>query len=162
MNTEQVYNHIRTELAPQLTELQQAIMLYEVERYREEIAGHLKHDVQDWINAVCEVYNTSMEYIHAKSRKRELVMPRQIIMWGLITGVVPNKLSLSAIGSLFSLDHSTALHAKKKVYEIADTDQEMRETLIQLINQFGWKGGYNPETRSFFMNHSSYAVRNAA
>jgi chromosomal replication initiation ATPase DnaA len=162
MNHQEVYNHIKEQLAPQLTELQQAVMLYEVERYREEIAGHLQHDVQDWINAVCEVYNTRMEYIHTKSRKRELVMPRQIIMWGLITGIVPNKLSLSAIGLLFSRDHATALHAKRKVYESADTDQEMRETIIKLINRFGWTGGYNPETRSFWMSHSTYAIRSAA
>jgi len=161
MNTEQVYQHIRNEL-PQLSEIKQAVMFYEVERYREQIAGHLQHDVQDWIKAVCEVYNTSMQDIHTKSRKREVVMPRQIIMWGLVTGIVPNKLSLSAIGLLFSRDHATACHAKKKVYEIADTDQEMRETIIKLINRFGSKGGYNPETRSFWMNHSSYAVRNAA
>lgn len=137
-------------------------MLYEVEKYREEIAGHLKHDVQDWINAVCEVFDTRMEYIHTKSRKRETVIPRQIIMWGLITGIVPNRLSLSAIGSLFSRDHATALHAKNTVYKLADTDQETRETLIRLINRFGWKGGYNPETRSFWMSHSNYAVRSAA
>lgn len=163
MNTENLYKHI-TQGLPEglLTELQQLVMFHEVEKYREEIAGHLKHEVQDWIKAVCEAWATEMEMIHTPSRKREVVIPRQVIMWGLACGVVPNKLSFSAIGRMFTRDHATVMHAKKVVYQLADTDQEMRETIIKLVNHFGWTAGYDTETRSFYMHHPVYAVKKAA
>lgn len=162
MNTEQVYSHVKSSISQHITELQEAVLMHEVEKYRAEIAGHLRHDVQDWINAVCDVYETNLQELHTKSRKHELVLPRQIIMWGLITGVVPTRLSLSAIGGLFERDHATALHSKKKVYQLLDTEQELRETVMLLINKFGWKGGYNPQTRSFYMQHPEYPLRSAA
>jgi chromosomal replication initiation ATPase DnaA len=162
MNQEAIYQHVKQELEPQLTELQQAVLMHEVERYREEVAGHLRHDVQDWIDAVCEQFATEREYIMKKSRKREHVLPRQVIMWGLVVGVVPNKLSLTAIAAIFEKDHATAHHCKKKVYQLLDTDQELREDVIRLVNRFGWRGGFDTETRSFFMQHPAYTLRSAA
>lgn len=162
MDTTGIYNYVKQELAPQLTELQQAVLIHEVERYREEIAGHLRHDVQDWIDAVCDTFETKMEYLISKSRKREFVTPRQVILWGLVKGVVPNKLSLTAIGALVNRDHATALHSRKAIDNLLDTDQQLREDIMQLVNQFGWRASFDKSTNSFYMLHSIYTLKAAA
>lgn len=162
MDINEVYKYVKETMAAELTELQQAIMVYEAERYREEIAGSLRHEVQDWMDAVCQQFNISIEHLMTKSRKRDLVTPRQVIMWGLITGVVPNKLSFTAIGGLFHRDHATALHARKAIKQLLDTDQHLREDVILLVNQFGWRAGYDKSTKSFYMVHSVYVTKSAA
>lgn len=162
MNTEGIYNYVKQNLRNEIDDLKQAVLIHEVERYREEIAGHLRHDVQDWIDAVCEQFGTKMEYLISKSRKREYVTPRQIIQWGLVKGVIPNKLSLTAIGGLVNRDHATALHSRKTIDQLLDTDQQLREDIMQIINRFGWRAGYDKSTKSFYMLHSIYTIKVAA
>lgn len=162
MDSQEIYNHIKNELAPQLTELQQAVLLHEVAIYREKIGHNLKTDVTEWIKAVCQKFELEVEAMAVKSRRLHLVRPRQIIIWGLLTGVVPNKLTLSAVGELFNRDHATALHSKKKVNDLLDADAELREIVMQLVNQFGWRCSYDPATRKFGMVHSVYVAKMAA
>ena len=162
MNSKEIYDHIKRELAPHLTELQRAVLMHEVEQYREKIGHNLKTDITEWITAVCQKYELEVEALAVKSRRVHLVLPRQIIMWGLLSGVVPNQLTMDAVGKLFGRDHSTALYSRKKIDDLLDADAELREIVMQLVNQFGWRCNWDTTTRTFTMQHSVYTIRNAA
>jgi chromosomal replication initiator protein len=148
MDSEGVYNTIRQKLGDQLTEIEQAVMLYEVEKFREEFRGSLKINAEDWINKVCDCYRVSMFELKTKSRKRDFVIPRQVIMWGLLTQVVPNQLTLGAVGSLFDRDHATALHAKKVIDNLIAQDAHLRETVMILLNEMGWRTEWRQEDKT--------------
>jgi len=76
--------------------------------------------------------------LNVKSRKREIVYGRQLVMWYLINNT---KMTLTSIGKLFELDHATVLHAKKQIENfislkvkdigfrevVEDVDYELRE-----------------------------------
>ena len=64
------------------------------------------------IEEVCRFYNTTYEKINVKARDRELVEPRQVIMYFMKqrTGF-----SLKTIAGYFGKDHATVLHALKTI-----------------------------------------------
>ena len=64
------------------------------------------------IEEVCRFYNTTFEKINVKARDRELVEPRQIIMYFMVklTNLVGRE-----IGWYFNQDHATVIHASKAV-----------------------------------------------
>ena len=162
MDSKEIYDHIKRELAEHLTELQQAVLMHEVELYREKIGHNLKTDVTQWITAVCKSFDVEVDALAVRSRRIELLRPRQVIMWGLLTGIVPNKLTLGAVGKIFHRDHATASHSKRMINDLLDTDPELRETVMQLINKFGWRANYDTVEKKFSIRHSVYLVRGAA
>ncbi len=162
MNTEQIYQQQLQEIMQPLSEMQRAILKHECDKYRQHIAENLRTDITDWINAVCEHFETKPESLIMKSRKRELLQPRQIVQWGLVLGVVPNSLSLANIGQMFKQDHATVLHSKKVVNQLCDTDAIFRENIMVLVNEFGWQCNWDPNTRQFSMQHDVFTLKYAA
>jgi len=162
VNYERHYNQLLQEVAGPLNQLQQAVLKHEVDKYRHKIAENLRTDVQDWINAVCKHYQLEPEALAIKSRKRELVVPRQIVMWGLLMGVVPNNLGPSAVGVLFNKDHATAIHCKKVINQLCDCDPIVRENIMMLVSVFGWQTSWDPSTRKFTMHHDAFTLKTAA
>jgi chromosomal replication initiation ATPase DnaA len=154
-----VYNYINNDLGGLLDPAQRAVMFYEVERVRQELIKELRGDVKGWITAVCSAYGTNFVDINTMSREGERPLVRQIIMWGLMVKVVPNTLTLQAIGRLFpsaakdgvGLDHATVLYAKRTVKNHLDTDHEMRDKLTPVLTCFGWNCEYLPKSRMFHM-----------
>lgn len=70
---------------------------------------------------VCKYYNMSIEQLHANTRKRESVQPRQVAMY---FSKNLTKSSLSTIGkAIGDKDHATVLHAFKTVNNLIDTDR---------------------------------------
>ena len=65
---------------------------------------------------VCQQYNVDPDLVKSQTRKREIVLPRQIIMYKL------HKLGLgyADIGKLFGKDHTTILHSVRKIKEQKD------------------------------------------
>ena len=73
--------------------------------------------------------------IYEKTRKKEVVKPRQIIMY-----ILREEFSVSypSIGEkLGGRDHTTVLHAQRKVQELVATDARVREDYQNLQRILG-------------------------
>ena len=79
---------------------------------------------------VAEHYDIKVDKLQGKTRKREIVIARQLSMY-LAKNFTTN--SLKSIGSNFGgKDHSTVLYSIKAVQDLMDTDQIFRDTVIEL------------------------------
>ncbi len=89
------------------------------------------HEMQsvEIINQVCSYYSISKEDIVSKSRKQDIILPRQVAMY-LIRELYD--LTFEKIGHLFGgKDHSTVMHS----YEKIRTDIDLRPSLKDDIDQ---------------------------
>lgn len=83
------------------------------------------------INEVVKYYNTDFETITKKSRKRELVIVRQICMYMLKKCT---KMSLQEIGDAIGMkDHATVLYSIKTINNLIDTDRLFIEKIAVLV-----------------------------
>jgi len=108
-----------------------AIIIFERDQSIESVKKHLqdlieeprrKITVEKIINEVCEFYNVSKKEILSKSRKKEYVLPRQVIMYLLREEL---NLSLPSIGvKLGNKDHTTVGYACEKIREKLRKDGE--------------------------------------
>lgn len=81
---------------------------------------------------VAEFYNISLHELKNKSRHKNIVIPRQIAMY-LSRKLTPH--SLPEIGAAFGgKDHTTILHAVKKVEEVLLKDEQIRKIIETLQN----------------------------
>ena len=81
------------------------------------------------IKTVAEFYNIEEHLIYDKTRKKEVIKPRQIIMYILREDF---NISYPAIGEkLGGRDHTTVMHSCEKI----KNDMKLDELLIQEINQ---------------------------
>ncbi|MCS6981617.1 MAG: chromosomal replication initiator protein DnaA [Flavobacteriales bacterium] len=79
---------------------------------------------------VCDYYGITVEQMKSKTRRREVVQTRQIIMY---FSKLYTKHSLASIGQLCgNKDHATVLHACKTVSNLRDTDKNFRSQLEEL------------------------------
>ncbi len=84
------------------------------------------------IHIVAEFYNINITDITGECRKRELTIPRQIVMFLLRE---ETKCSFPAIGQeLGGRDHTTAIHAYNKIKREVDASPKIKEE-INLIRQ---------------------------
>ena len=84
-------------------------------------------------NVVAEKYNIRVNDLKSKSRRRELVNPRQIAMY--ISKVLTND-SLQQIGRKFgNKDHTTVIHSIKKVEENKVNDPILFRVIEELKDQ---------------------------
>ena len=80
--------------------------------------------------AVADFYNVTIADLKAKSRKRELVHPRQVAMY---LAKEKTDLSLKSIGYHFGgRDHSTVIHAVQTISDLAAKHAQTREILVKL------------------------------
>lgn len=78
--------------------------------------------IEDIVHATCEYYHVKDESIYASSRKRDIVLARQMAMY-LTHKHLPN-LSLARIGQCIgSKDHSTVLHACRTIEDQIGVDK---------------------------------------
>lgn len=79
------------------------------------------------ISAVSSYYNISHEELCGKSRKKEIVRPRQVAMYILRR---ESNMSFPSIGEHFSgRDHTTAMHACEKIEKLIDNDEELSQEI---------------------------------
>ena len=79
---------------------------------------------------VAEYYNIRVSDLHSKRRSRSITRPRQVAM-SISKELTKN--SLPEIGDLFGgRDHTTVIHACKKVEELKSTDIKMMLSLIHI------------------------------
>ncbi|MFH1236620.1 MAG: chromosomal replication initiator protein DnaA [Parcubacteria group bacterium] len=88
--------------------------------------------VKQILNTVASFFELSMEDLKGASRKKELVVPRQISMYLLREDA---KSSYPTIGQeLGGRDHTTAIHAFEKMKDAVEHDEKIRDD-INLIRQ---------------------------
>ncbi len=88
---------------------------------------------QKVIETVCEHFNVSVNDILSKKRQQSIVRPRQFIMY-----ILREQLSCSypEIGShCGGRDHTTVMHACRKVEKQLQADREVQETLTALLEK---------------------------
>ena len=83
---------------------------------------------------VAEYFNVTVADLKAKSRKRELVYPRQVAMY---IAKEKTDLSLKSIGYHFGgRDHSTVIHAIQCVNDMMIEKPETRDAVTKLKGYF--------------------------
>ena len=99
--------------------------------------------LKDIEKIICDGQVVDIELIYIKTRKREIVICRQLIMYFLKK--FNRKQTLAEIGSVYGKDHATVLHAIKTVNNLIDTDKSFSckvelyskkiETIASFINE---------------------------
>lgn len=84
-------------------------------------------NVEEIITAVSSYYNIPHIELRGKSRKKEIVRPRQIAMYLLRK---ESGMSFPSIGDHFSgRDHTTAMHACEKIEKLIEHDEELSQEI---------------------------------
>ncbi len=86
--------------------------------------------VKDVVKIVADFYNLDEENIYKKSRKKEVVKPRQVIMYILREDFA---LPYPTIGQkLGGRDHTTVIHSYEKIKEDLKNDHQLEQELTQV------------------------------
>lgn len=95
--------------------------------------------VDDIIEAVCRHYNVSTAAMSGRSRRRELVVARQVSMY---LAQKHTKMPAARIGKLVAgRDHSTVIHSCKTVERLMQTDKAFSDEITSIENAFKLKRG---------------------
>jgi chromosomal replication initiator protein len=79
---------------------------------------------------VADYFDIAVDKLHSKTRKREIVMARQISMF---LGKNMTKYSLKMIGEQFGgRDHSTVIYSCRAVQDLIDTDPDFKGTVEKI------------------------------
>lgn len=82
---------------------------------------------------VSEYFSVTIDQMKDKTRKREIVIARQVAMY---FAKEYTNMSLKSIGTHFGgRDHSTVIHALTSVSDLMDTDKKFRATMQELIKK---------------------------
>lgn len=86
--------------------------------------------ITDVVDKVARFYNIDQSSIYEKTRRKEVVKPRQIIMYILREDF---QVSYPAIGKkLGGRDHTTVIHSCEKIKNELKTDDELEEEITQV------------------------------
>lgn len=85
--------------------------------------------VDEILRKVAERYNLRMAEMMSKRRDRSIARPRQIAMY--LAKMLTTK-SLPEIGRAFDRDHTTVIHAVKKVEDLCETDAAFKDEIDAL------------------------------
>ncbi len=78
---------------------------------------------------ICKAYNLEEEVLLNKGRKKEIALPRQVLMY---LAKKLTDLSFPAIGEMLKRNHTTVMHGCKAVEEMLEKDQEFKLFVEQL------------------------------
>lgn len=93
--------------------------------------------IDDIIRVVCKQYNVTEVSIKGRTRKREIVLPRQIVMYLADKHI---RMPAARIGrSIGGRDHSTVLHSIALITKKVKTDKEFANSIIALENELNIK-----------------------
>ncbi|MES3005019.1 MAG: chromosomal replication initiator protein DnaA [Patescibacteria group bacterium] len=86
------------------------------------------------VRAVAEFYNIEEQMIYEKTRKKEIIKPRQVIMYILREDF---SISYPAIGEkLGGRDHTTVMHSCEKIKHDIKTNETLSQEITQLRSMF--------------------------
>ncbi len=93
--------------------------------------SYIQNSPQKILNSVAQVYSLSRDQILSKSRQKDIAEARQVAMFLLKEQL---ELSYPAVAKVFSRDHSTVIHAHKKITTNLSKDQKLTQK-IEFIKQ---------------------------
>lgn len=86
--------------------------------------------IDDIFSHICEFFSISREELVNKGRKKEVVYPRQIMMYILRSEL---DLSFSRIGEIFNgRDHTTVLHAVEKIQKERELNEKTKSDILSV------------------------------
>lgn len=104
---------------------------HELQSFMPEEGSH--YTIDSILQAVAKYYGLKLSEFKSESRVRSIALPRQVAMY-LIRKYTP--LNLKEIANYFGgKDHSTVLHAIKKIELALETDSKTRESVEAIQNQ---------------------------
>ena len=86
--------------------------------------------IEELQKIIAEYYNVRINELLSKSRKRRITLPRQIAM--RLAKELTN-LSLPEIGEAFGRDHTTVLHACKKIDDMRNKEEKISQDYSNLL-----------------------------
>ena len=87
-------------------------------------------NIKEVVERVCEFYDISPSLVSAKSRKRNIVLPRQVIMYILREYM---EIPYSTIGKrLGGRDHTTVIHAVEKIKRELEVSKVFQREMEQI------------------------------
>ena len=93
--------------------------------------------IDDILECVCNHFHVDAEALNSKSRKRELVIPRQVSMYLAQKHI---KMPAARIGKLVGgRDHSTVLHSCTQVENRMKVDKQFSEEILSIESAFKLK-----------------------
>lgn len=93
-----------------------------VDRFAKNINREITMDMIQKV--ICDYFQIKPEQLKAKTRRREIVLPRQLAMY---FSKRYTKAALQTIGAIFGgKDHSTVLHACRSIEDLKQTDKQVR------------------------------------
>ena len=87
------------------------------------------------MSAVSKVSGISEESLSGSRRNRSVARPRQLALY-LSTTLLTHR-SFPEIGKFYNKDHTTVIHARKKVEELLETDPDFAETKRLVCEELG-------------------------
>ncbi len=85
------------------------------------------------INVVCDHYNVSIEDIKSSKRNKELVHPRQMIMY--LCRSMTNATYKEIASLLGGRDHSTIMYGERTITDLIEKDESTGRTIETIINK---------------------------
>ena len=85
------------------------------------------------MSVVCDHFNVSIEDIKSSKRNKELVYPRQVIMYlcRSMTGATYKEIA-SLLGGR---DHSTIMYGERSISDMMEKDESTRRTIETIVNK---------------------------
>lgn len=88
---------------------------------------------------VCKHFRCSESAIDSRSRKTEEMWPRHVYSWMVHKRVVPNSISLEAIGLMTGdRTHASVINSIKKANNRIETDRNFRDDISIMLSVYGW------------------------
>ena len=85
------------------------------------------------IEVVCSHYGVSIEDIKSSKRNKELVHPRQMIMY--LCRCLTDATYKEIASMLGGRDHSTAMHGERIITDLLEKDESTKRTVETIINK---------------------------
>ncbi len=92
--------------------------------------------VKEIQEAVANKYSVTVDHILSADRTASIVTPRQLAMY-IARKYTPK--SLEEIAEVFKRKHATILHGVKTITSRLDVEEDLRQTLEEIISEFGLK-----------------------
>jgi len=90
--------------------------------------------------SICEFFKVTLDEVKSKSRKKELVVPRQV---GIYLAKNYTMLSLKTIGLYFGgRDHSTVIHSVETVEDMMVTDKKFKSQMVEIQKRMKLKQSF--------------------
>lgn len=89
-----------------------------------------KISMSEIMKVVCQVYRLTMDDMKSKLRTGPIVAARQMYIWVACRHTLQ---SVSAISRSINRDHTTSLHARKKIQKLVDCGDNKTIDIIKLI-----------------------------